>query len=77
MKIGDRVRMTGKFLRSTGQYAGLDSQQVWKVLGFDGGWAVVNEETDTRYFTDEELKLDPSLQWRRIHVGNLEIVRAS
>ena len=76
IRPGDRVRMSRKFLRNTGQYAGGDSRSVWEVLSIDGahGWAVVNEEADPTYFTAEELSADPALAYRRIALANLERV---
>lgn len=71
IKAGDAVKLTGKFLQSTGQQASAEGRKRWTVLARSGSFAVVNEPTDTSIFTSEELAEDPSLKWRRINVGNL------
>ena len=63
--------MTGKFLRSTGQYTGHDANAVWKVVEDRGDVVLVNEQWDLSRFTPEELRADPSLKWRRIAKANL------
>lgn len=71
-QAGDRVRMSAKFLRSTGQYAGGDSHSVWTIKEIQGDFAVVDEPgDDLAWFTPAELAADPSLKWRRINVANL------
>lgn len=77
--VGTKVRLTGYFLKVTGQQRGSEGQKVFKVLGQSGdSWAIVDEELydykDT--FTPAELAADPSLKWRRIAIGNLQIVGA-
>ena len=75
--VGTVVRLTGHFLKSTGQQRGGEGSSRWKVLGSSGdSFVIVNEEADTSYFTPEELAADPSLKWRRINKYNLEIVGA-
>lgn len=68
---GDRVRLSAKFLRSTGQYTGGDSHSVWTIKEIQGSFAVVDEPGDTRWYSSAELAADPSLRWRRINVANL------
>lgn len=34
--VGDKVKLTGKFLRSTGQIAGPEGSSTWTVLSIDG-----------------------------------------
>jgi hypothetical protein len=75
ISIGDTVRMTGKFLRNTGQQVGGEGQKRWTVKDVQGSFAVVDEEADTSYYTAEEMERDPSLKWRRINIGNLEKVK--
>jgi hypothetical protein len=70
------VRLTGKFLKNTGQHRGAEGQKVWKVLGGSGPFVIVDEDADVSYFTPEELAADPSLKWRRINKANLQIVGA-
>lgn len=72
--VGSTVRLTGKFLRSTGQQVGGEGTKRWQVLGIHGSLAEVNEPSAYQ-FTDEEYEADPSLKNRRIHVGNLEVCK--
>jgi len=76
--VGTKVRLTGYFLKSTGQHAGSEGRKTWKVLGASGDWAIVDEEAYDwqTMFTPAELAADPSLKWRRIAIGNLQIVGA-
>ena len=71
LKIGDRVKLTGKFLKSTGQQTGREGATVFTVVGFDGNWAVVDQKLEGSYFTDAEIAANPSLAFRRIALGNL------
>lgn len=77
--IGDRVQLTGKFLRSTGQYMGREPASVWTITGFSNGgaWAITDEPAcnPPGYYSDAELAADPSLAFRRIAVGNLQVAR--
>lgn len=76
--IGDRVQLTGKHLRSTGQYTGTAGSSVWTITGFSNGdrWAITDEpRPDDGMFSAEELAADPTLAFRRIAVGNLQRVR--
>jgi len=77
LTIGSLVRLTPKFLRSTGQYTGDEPRKVWTVTGLTNGdrWAIVDERTDTSRYTESELAEDPSLAFRRIAVGNLQVCR--
>lgn len=74
--IGDRVKLTGKFLRNTGQHTGSEGTRVWTITGFanDGRWAITDQPSDTSYYTSEEMAADPTLGYRRIAVENLYIV---
>ena len=74
--VGDRVRLSGAYLRSTGQAASREGTKTWTVKGITGDFAIVDEAADTRWFTDSELATDPSLRWRRIALGNLVRVGA-
>lgn len=78
-KAGDRVRLTGAFLRSTGQFAGGEGQRKWSVLAVDAKpWSVfvVTDEKkhkdELAFFSAEELEKDPTLQYRRINAANLQ-----
>lgn len=75
IKIGDRVRLTGEFLRNTGQVVGSAGLDRWVVTAIDRDWAITNEKLEGGWFTAEELKEDPSLAYRRIALGNLEVVK--
>ena len=75
LAVGDRVKLTGKFLKNTGQHTSDEGHRVWQVLGFSmGGRLVVVDQVrddDDGMFTPEELAADPSLKYRRIAVANL------
>lgn len=73
--IGDKVRLTSKFLRNTGQYTGREPASVWTVTGYSGPWLVTDEPTDTSLYTAAELAADSSLAFRRIHPTNVQLVR--
>lgn len=77
--VGDRVRLTGKFLRSTGQIAGGEGQSVWTVTGFSGASRVVTDQplsaASLESYTAAEIEQDPTLRFRRIAVANLQKVR--
>lgn len=86
-KPGDKVKLTGKFLRNTGQFAGGEGQSVWTVRGCDcaecaktkritGMDLVVTDQEKTEadlkaYYTAEELEKQPCLRYRRINAANL------
>lgn len=74
--IGSKVRLTGKFLRNTGQQLGGAGQSVWTVMGFSNGgrWVITNQPCDTSIYTADELASDPTLAFRRIAVANLQLV---
>lgn len=74
LKPGDRVRLSGKFLRSTGQSVGGEGQKIWTVKALSGGFVVVDEELgpyDLKWFTEAELAADPLLRFRHFAPGNL------
>jgi hypothetical protein len=79
IEVGDRVRLTSKFLKNTGQQRGSEGVSRWTVLALSDSFAVVDQKTGTgksgyEDLSDEEffaLKLD----YRRINVGNLERVK--
>lgn len=77
--VGDRVQLTSKFLRSTGQYTGREAASVWTVTGHSGSWLITDEPLETSYvnsaFTAEELTSDPSLKFRRIAPSNVQKTR--
>lgn len=78
-QVGDRVQLTGKFLRSTGQYTGREPASVWTITGLcnDGRWAITDQpaEHPAGYYSDAELAADPTLAFRRIAVANLQRVK--
>lgn len=77
---GTRVRLSGKFLRSTGQMAGGEGRKVWTVLAvtkLPGGAPLLTLDEpreDMSSWTAEEIAADPSLKWRRISSFNCTIV---
>lgn len=75
--IGDKVRLTSKFLQSTGQYKGKEPFNRWTITGFSNGWSVVDEPANNPpgYYSESELAEDPTLAFRRIATANLEKVK--
>jgi len=78
--VGDKVRLTGAFLRSTGQFTGDEPRKVWKVVFVrDGKYgssdivAVDEPREDLSYWTKEELDRNPELKFRHIAAGNLQL----
>lgn len=72
--IGDKVKFTGKFLKSTGQRTGSAGQDTFIVTGFSGSFVVTNQELSSAsldMFSAEELAADPTLRFRRIAAANL------
>lgn len=74
IKVGDRVRLTGKYLRSTGQATGPEGLSRWTVTGIHRSWAITDQPAGTSWYTAEELTADPTLRFRRIALANLETV---
>lgn len=79
LSVGDRVQLTSKHLRNTGQYTGSGPASVWTITGFTNGdqWAITDEPSyhPPGYYSAEELASDPTLAFRRIAVANLQRVR--
>lgn len=78
--VGSKVRLTHRFLVSTGQ-TGADSSEAkrtWKVLELSksGELATVDQELHgwKDYFSEAELAKSPLLKMRRIAVKNLRKV---
>lgn len=74
IKVGDKVRFSAKFLRSTGQIAGGEGQSVFTVLDIFDSFAVVDQELEGEWYSAEELAANPSLKYRRIALSNLKRV---
>jgi hypothetical protein len=81
--VGDRVRLTGAFLRSTGQIAGGEGQSTWTVqpcpcrLCADGRFVLTNQPRENDgMFTEAEIAAEPHLLYRHINAGNLVKVGA-
>jgi hypothetical protein len=76
-QVGDVVKLTSKFLKSTGQYVGGEGHKKWSVLHVDdnkyGSTFITVDERhhDTSYWTADELAADPMLKYRRINAANL------
>lgn len=81
--VGDRVRLTGAFLRSTGQIAGGEGRNVWTVQAHPGcrmcaggDFVLTNQERSTpEEFTPEEYAADPLLKYRHLNAANLQRAR--
>ncbi len=79
-KVGDRVKLTPEFLKSTGQYTGGEAQKVWTVVHVNPGKrglpdfiSVDEKREDLSYWTKEELEADPILVYRLISASNLKL----
>jgi hypothetical protein len=74
---GARVRLTGAFLRSTGQIAGGEGQKVWTVrecgcrLCANGRFVLTDEISGSYDYTPEEIAADPHLRYRHINAANV------
>ena len=75
---GDRVRLTGAFLKSTGQIAGGEGHTVWTVqacpcsLCKSGRFILTDEpRQDNGMFTPEEIAREPHLKYRHVAAGNV------
>ncbi len=76
LKPGDKVRFTGKYLRSTGQVRSQgEGRGNWTITAIDGDWAVTDALVGVAWFSEAELAEDPTLAFRRINLGNLERVK--
>ena len=86
--VGTKVRLTGKYLQSTGQQAGGEGTSVWLTVdcGKDSGcncdpWfsVAVNEphtcRTDPTGYEDIPPEVRAKM-WRHLALGNLEIIGA-
>lgn len=76
--VGDRIRLTGQFLRNTGQFTGPEGQSRWTVTGISPAGMLVTDEPDddaADWYSAEELAEHPYLRYRRIHPSNCEKVR--
>lgn len=73
LQIGDKVRLTGKFLKSTGQHAGGEGRKTWIVVGFwvgDSSMVLVNEPISMpELYAD--LPIEERPVWRTIAAANL------
>lgn len=74
--VGDRIRLTGAFLKSTGQIAGGEGQAVWTVhacpcrLCAEGRF-VLTDQPSTEEYTPEEYAREPHLRYRHINTANV------
>lgn len=75
IKVGDRVKLTGKHLKNTGQQRGSAGLSTWVVTAIKGNFITTNEENSPEmcamFWTAEEMAEDPSLKFRRVHIGNV------
>lgn len=77
LTAGARVRLTKKFLRSTGQITGPEPFKRWTVIACPCRSTVAVDEpfADPTYFTDAEKIAHPCLTWRHVNPANLERVK--
>jgi hypothetical protein len=82
--VGSKVRLTGSFLRSTGQFAGPEGQARWIVqacacrMCATGRFIRTDQQKSAeslRDYTAEELASEPALYFRHIASANLEKAR--
>lgn len=71
LAVGDKVKLTGKFLKSTGQATGSEGRSVWTVQAIRGEFAITNQPVSFDCWTPEEHAADPLLKFRRINMANL------
>lgn len=77
--VGTRIRLTGKFLRSTGQLTGGEGRSVWVVRECPcdmckRDWVATNQErkgAELDYWTADELAAMPHLRWRHFNLHNV------
>ena len=79
---GTRVRLTGIFLKNTGQHAGSEGQSVWQVTPCDclacracGEWEEPNSMPLVAV-NEVIARDDEEVRWRHIAAYNLEVVGA-
>lgn len=80
--VGDKVKLTPKFLTNTGQRGSDEAKRTWKVLPCQctsGKTVAVDQERESApgggsWFTAVELAKQPCLKWRHIAVVNLKKV---
>lgn len=75
--IGTKVRLTGTFLKSTGQQRGSEGASVWTVVGnWGGNYVYVDEPLDDAYRAKMwgDLPESERPKWRSFAKGNLQIV---
>jgi len=78
---GTPVRLTGKFLKNTGQHRGGEGASRWKVIGPVPGMpehVYVNEPHSEEYrkMMWGDLPEEERPKWRAIALGNLEVIGA-
>ena len=74
LHVGDRVKLTGKFLKNTGQTLGHAGMDTWIIMGFwgsDDRMVYVNEPIDPNNPLYADLSDADRPKWRTIAAGNL------
>lgn len=83
-KVGDKVQLTGAFLRSTGQFVGNEGQRKFLVRECEcsmcarGQFVLTDQPTSEltlQTYTLDELQKHPHLRFRHIAVANLQKTR--
>ncbi len=77
--VGTKVRLTGKFLRSTGQYTGGDANGKWLIVACDcalckGGEHCAVNEPALDYGQWDDIPKEERPRWRHFAAANLEAV---
>jgi hypothetical protein len=65
--VGDKVRLTGEFLRNTGQIAGSEGQSTWLVVECPCGLCA-----DGRFVATNQPSYDDPSRPRHFNAANLE-----
>ncbi len=75
--VGTKVRLTGRFLRSTGQYTGSDANGKWLTVACNcglcegDGYCAVNEPA-LDYGQWDDIPKEKRPKWRHFATANLE-----
>lgn len=72
---GTRVRLTGEFLRNTGQQAGGEGQKSWTIVSCGCGLCKDYPGVIGSFVALDEMHLHPEDGPRHIHIANIELDR--
>lgn len=81
IKVGDRVKLTGAFLRNTGQTVSNEGSRVWTARAIDGRFVITDEQYPASYLATMWPDIPAghpdhdSIKFRRIADSNLQPVK--